>query len=464
MQFTSAMQVIMRQNDLSGPMVRAILSSGDTEVIDSDARTAAALVDLGIMHSTTSALTDRGKALLTALKATQCATLAPATSHEPAAPPQRLMTSHFDFARGSLPQHAKHPDVRAALNVLASLRHAELTAENYDRDIRGTHGLMVAPSKIGSVRVYWLKDGQHLAPDGEAWKTELKHIADRFSDLRWEVDACRSTCVTAWRPTNGGEPPILREATLVRTPRGDEGPVSLTVVGGYAQAIVNGVAWPASSVEPVTSAAPELPPAPPVQVRPGDLVEATVWATNDGKPATRTIRVRVDRKPWPINDRNTTLSDGKEVVAVLTDTIRVIETADEQQDTARDWAVLAVTTTTIPADGRDTAVEMASSAPHLTAVSRVPGGDWEPMVDPDQPPWYAFEVNGDLMTGTLARYAKHWEAAYYSGEHISTDVRTWAGAVFTVRVQYLGTDNDSWMRYRLSVGDQSTFVALDGRA
>ena len=58
------------------------------------------------------------------------------------------------------------------------------------------------------------------------------------------------------------------------------------------------------------------------QVRAGNLVEATV-ASN--KP--RTIRVRVDREPWVIGDDATVLSDGKGVVAVLTETIRVVETS-----------------------------------------------------------------------------------------------------------------------------------------
>lgn len=58
------------------------------------------------------------------------------------------------------------------------------------------------------------------------------------------------------------------------------------------------------------------------QVRAGDLVEAT---TASSKP--RTIRVRVDREPWPIGDNDTVLSDGEGVVAVVTETIRVVETS-----------------------------------------------------------------------------------------------------------------------------------------
>lgn len=57
-------------------------------------------------------------------------------------------------------------------------------------------------------------------------------------------------------------------------------------------------------------------------IQAGDLVEATIAST---KP--RTIRVRVDRAPWPCNERSTVLSDGRGVDAVLTDSIRVIETS-----------------------------------------------------------------------------------------------------------------------------------------
>lgn len=54
-------------------------------------------------------------------------------------------------------------------------------------------------------------------------------------------------------------------------------------------------------------------------LKPGMLIEAETAGT---KP--RTIQVRIDRTPWHINDRSTTLSDGRGVVAVFTDTIRII--------------------------------------------------------------------------------------------------------------------------------------------
>jgi hypothetical protein len=63
-----------------------------------------------------------------------------------------------------------------------------------------------------------------------------------------------------------------------------------------------------------------------MQVRAGDLVEATIASSQP-----RTIRVRVDRQPWPVNERATTLSDGRTVIAVLTESIRVVEETAAKQ-------------------------------------------------------------------------------------------------------------------------------------
>ncbi|RCG27189.1 hypothetical protein DQ384_26070 [Sphaerisporangium album] len=63
----------------------------------------------------------------------------------------------------------------------------------------------------------------------------------------------------------------------------------------------------------------------PVQItdiHPGDLVEATTASTHP-----RTTRVLVDRTPWSGNERSTVLSDGRGVIAVLTDTLRVASTS-----------------------------------------------------------------------------------------------------------------------------------------
>ncbi|MGW1288396.1 hypothetical protein ACWD4N_33125 [Streptomyces sp. NPDC002586] len=133
-------------------------------------------------------------------------------------------------------------------------------------------------------------------------------------------------------------------------------------------------------------------------------------------------------------------------------------------DTARDWAVLAVTTSIQPAADRETAENLAAHAERLTAITRKPGGQWQPATDPDEPARYAFLVENDMQAGTLADYAKHWEAAQYSGAHISPHVRNWAGATFNIGIERLGVDEDSWLRYRLALGTETAIVTLDGLA
>jgi len=56
------------------------------------------------------------------------------------------------------------------------------------------------------------------------------------------------------------------------------------------------------------------------ELRAGDLVEATISSTHP-----RTIRLRIDRTPWPGGPGNTVLSDGRAVYAVRTDSIRVVD-------------------------------------------------------------------------------------------------------------------------------------------
>jgi hypothetical protein len=56
-------------------------------------------------------------------------------------------------------------------------------------------------------------------------------------------------------------------------------------------------------------------------LKPGMLIEAEIRIV--GKP-NRTMRIRIDRTPWPSGERSTILSDGRNIESVLTDTIRVI--------------------------------------------------------------------------------------------------------------------------------------------
>lgn len=56
------------------------------------------------------------------------------------------------------------------------------------------------------------------------------------------------------------------------------------------------------------------------ELKSGDVVEATL---SGGTP--RTVRLRLDRAPWPIGPDATTVSDGQSVTAVVTSSIRVVE-------------------------------------------------------------------------------------------------------------------------------------------
>lgn len=128
-------------------------------------------------------------------------------------------------------------------------------------------------------------------------------------------------------------------------------------------------------------------------------------------------------------------------------------------DRDRDWAVLAVESTIVVASDRATALEVAADRPHLTPVSRTPGGEWEPFIATDEPTRYAFLVEGRLTSGTVAEYAKQWATAMDNDATISHDVRAWSGALFRVTVIFLGND-DNGTRYQLSVGNETATAVL----
>ncbi|MEE1764460.1 hypothetical protein [Streptomyces sp. SP18BB07] len=65
------------------------------------------------------------------------------------------------------------------------------------------------------------------------------------------------------------------------------------------------------------------------EIQPGDVVEAML--AGGGEP--KTIRLKVDRTPWPGGPDSTVLSDGKAVTAVVTASVRVVE--DDGTTTAR---------------------------------------------------------------------------------------------------------------------------------
>ncbi|GAB2966053.1 hypothetical protein GCM10023080_029840 [Streptomyces pseudoechinosporeus] len=57
------------------------------------------------------------------------------------------------------------------------------------------------------------------------------------------------------------------------------------------------------------------------EIKDGDVVEAML--AGGGEP--RTIRLKVDRTPWPGGPDSTVLSDGTRVTAVVTSSVRVVE-------------------------------------------------------------------------------------------------------------------------------------------
>ncbi|MFI9078720.1 hypothetical protein ACIGW8_19965 [Streptomyces sioyaensis] len=65
------------------------------------------------------------------------------------------------------------------------------------------------------------------------------------------------------------------------------------------------------------------------EIQPGDVVEAML--AGGGEP--RTIRLKVDRTPWPGGPDSTVLSDGTAVTAVVTTSVKVVE--DDGTTTAR---------------------------------------------------------------------------------------------------------------------------------
>lgn len=65
------------------------------------------------------------------------------------------------------------------------------------------------------------------------------------------------------------------------------------------------------------------------EIKPGDVVEAML--AGGGEP--KTIRLKVDRTPWPGGPDSTVLSDGTAVTAVVTASVRVVE--DDGTTTAR---------------------------------------------------------------------------------------------------------------------------------
>ncbi|MFD4659326.1 hypothetical protein ACFWP2_27275 [Kitasatospora sp. NPDC058444] len=116
-------------------------------------------------------------------------------------------------ARGCLPKHADHPDVRAALDVLTNhgkrqtLRLAALRGDDVE-DNPHAAGVVVEPRGGGRVALYWYIDGKHRDDQGEPWRVSLEILRDRMAAGGWLIEAGTVYAVMAWRPD---EQPVVEE-------------------------------------------------------------------------------------------------------------------------------------------------------------------------------------------------------------------------------------------------------------
>lgn len=99
------------------------------------------------------------------------------------------------------------------------------------------------------------------------------------------------------------------------------------------------------------------------------------------------------------------------------------------------------------------------------------GRAWDPgSTEPSEPMRFAYQVDGDLVVGTLEDWAKVWEHGQYSGDVLLSDVLiTWKNRDpgYTVQVDRLSGihgDEDGYIRYRVWAAGDMANVSIDGRA
>ncbi|MFB7763523.1 hypothetical protein [Streptomyces xiamenensis] len=104
---------------------------------------------------------------------------------------------------GSLPSHAAHPDLRAALAVLTNLRLArpigDIDADRADVADDTVNGLLIEPRGHGRVAAYWVVEGMLTRADGAPHRSELAVIREKFLEAGWTIEGA-TTCVFACRP------------------------------------------------------------------------------------------------------------------------------------------------------------------------------------------------------------------------------------------------------------------------
>lgn len=89
-----------------------------------------------------------------------------------------------------------------------------------------------------------------------------------------------------------------------------------------------------------------------------------------------------------------------------------------------------------------------------------------------EPKRYAWTIDGELTSGTLQKYAHHWQRNKYSGDvGLSTELISWDGdpgstpVKLPVGFRRTHVDEDHWIHYEFSVeGDDPVYVSIDGRA
>jgi hypothetical protein len=128
-------------------------------------------------------------------------------------------------ALGSMPEHADHPDVRAAITALDPLKPAELTGHEL-KDNPDASGFMVEPREDGNVAVYWLEDGSYRTAKGSIRHTQVTILANRLRAAGWTVRPGRSACVFAHTPPpmdlDGAIKQLAYELTLPGVQRNNE--------------------------------------------------------------------------------------------------------------------------------------------------------------------------------------------------------------------------------------------------
>lgn len=82
-----------------------------------------------------------------------------------------------------------------------------------------------------------------------------------------------------------------------------------------------------------------------------------------------------------------------------------------------------------------------------------------------EPRWYVWQGGGRLQSGTLYDYASTWEHVVYGDcrDELSAELRT-GDETYQLTVDNRGTDGCGWMWYRLTVGNESVHVRIDGRS